>query len=55
MSVNCATAAIAIIMAASLRIVLSRLNKRLDRGEYVEGAVNRAPREAAEKGFRFLV
>jgi hypothetical protein len=55
MAVNCATAGIAIIMAAWLRIVLTRLNKKLQRGEFVEGAVNSAPGEAAEKGFRFLV
>lgn len=39
--------------------MLVRLNKKLlDRGEYVEGAVNakrdRVPGEAAKKGFRFL-
>lgn len=45
-------------MATLLRIILSRLNKKLDRGEHVEGAINSGgavPGEAASKGFRFLV
>jgi hypothetical protein len=45
-------------MATILRIILSRLNKKLDRGEFVEGAINAGaaiPGEAASKGFRFLV
>ncbi|GAB7349704.1 hypothetical protein MBLNU459_g0445t3 [Dothideomycetes sp. NU459] len=57
MSVNCATAFLAIMMATLLRIVLTRLNKKLDRGEIVEGAVavgEGVPGEAARKGFRFL-
>jgi len=55
LSVDSATAALAIIMATVLRIMLGRLNKRLDRGEHVEGAINAVPGHAAEKGFRFLV
>ncbi|KAI4758701.1 MFS transporter [Aureobasidium sp. EXF-3400] len=58
MSVNCATAAMAIIMAFTLRTILMRLNKKLDRGEHVEGAVSAGqgvPGEAAKKGFRFLL
>ncbi|KAG9695591.1 MFS transporter, partial [Aureobasidium melanogenum] len=58
MSVNCATAALAIIMAFTLRMILVRLNKKLDRGEHVEGAVSAGqavPGEAAKKGFRFLL
>jgi len=58
MSVNCATAFLAIIMATLLRFILVRLNSRLDRGEHVEGAVatgEGVPGEAARKGFRFLV
>lgn len=58
MSVNCATAAMAIIMAFTLRMILMRLNKKLDRGEHVEGAVSAGqgiPGEAAKKGFRFLL
>ncbi|KAF2789441.1 pantothenate transporter liz1 [Melanomma pulvis-pyrius CBS 109.77] len=55
LSVDCATAALAIIMAAIMRIILSRLNKKLDRGEHVEGAINAVPGVAQEHGFRFLV
>ncbi|KAF1976241.1 pantothenate transporter liz1 [Bimuria novae-zelandiae CBS 107.79] len=55
LSVDCATAALAIIMAAIMRIILSRLNKKLDRGEHVEGAINGVPGVAQEHGFRFLV
>lgn len=40
MSVDCATAFVAILMAILLRFILVRLNKKLDRGEYVEGAIN---------------
>jgi len=36
------------IAAVVLRFTLVRLNKKLDRGEYVEGAVN-------EGGFRFML
>ena len=45
-------------MATTLRLILSRLNKKLDRGKFVEGAINAGqaiPGEAASKGFRFLV
>lgn len=42
-------------MATILRFMLQRLNRKLDRGEHVEGAVNAVPGEAAEKGFRFLI
>jgi MFS family permease len=55
LSVDCATAALAIIMAAIMRIVLGRLNKKLDRGEHVEGAINGVPGVGQEHGFRFLV
>ncbi|KAL5114255.1 hypothetical protein ACEQ8H_007864 [Pleosporales sp. CAS-2024a] len=55
LSVDCATAALAIIMAVVMRIILGRLNKKLDRGERVDGAINAVPGEAAEHGFRFLV
>jgi ABC-type spermidine/putrescine transport system permease subunit II len=57
MSVCSATAFIAIVMATILRFILVRLNKKLDRGEHVEGAINSGmgvPGEAAERGFRFL-
>lgn len=58
MSVDCATLALAVAMAVLLRGVLRRLNAKLDRGEFVDGAVNAGaaiPGEAARKGFRFLV
>ncbi|KAF2194415.1 pantothenate transporter liz1 [Zopfia rhizophila CBS 207.26] len=55
LSVDCGTLALAIIMTAWMRIVLSRLNKKLDRGEHVEGAINAVPGEAQEHGFRFLL
>jgi MFS family permease len=52
---NCVLAAMAIVAAAVLRWMLVRLNKRMDRGETIEGAVNMAPGEAVEHGFRFRV
>jgi MFS family permease len=55
LSVDCATAALAIIMAALMKMVLVRLNKKLERGEHVEGAINAVPGVAQEHGFRFLV
>ncbi|PSN75048.1 pantothenate transporter liz1 [Corynespora cassiicola Philippines] len=55
LSVDCATAALAIIMTAIMRIILTRLNKKLDRGDHVEGAINAVPGVAQEHGFRFLV
>ncbi|KAH8159716.1 hypothetical protein CIB48_g8534 [Xylaria polymorpha] len=54
-SVNSGTAALAIISALILRIMLVRLNKKLDQGIFVEGAVNALPGRAAEHGFRFKV
>ncbi|KAI9810738.1 MAG: hypothetical protein M1827_006076 [Pycnora praestabilis] len=58
MGVNCATAVIAILSATTLRFILVRLNKKLDRGEVVEGAINvgeGVPGEASKHGFRFRV
>lgn len=55
LSVDCATAALAIIMTAIMRIVLGRLNKKLESGEHVEGAINAVPGVGQENGFRFLV
>ena len=58
MAVNCATAVIAIIAATVLPYILVRLNKKLDRGEPVKGAVimgEGVPGEAASKGFRFVL
>ena len=57
-AVNCTTLFIAIYCAIILCSMSVRLNKKLDRGEYVEGAVDAeregVPGEAAKKGFRFL-
>jgi len=59
MSFNAGTTLIAIIAATVLRMMLVRLNKKLDSGEHVDGAVigdgGRANDVAAEKGFRFLI
>lgn len=63
MSVDCATAFIAILAATLLRFILVGLNKKLDRGEYVEGAINDkelqgnggVDLEGARKRFRFRV
>lgn len=54
-SVSCCTSFIAICAATVLRIILVRLNKRLDAGVFVEGAINALPGEAASHGFRFKV
>ncbi|KAL3424029.1 pantothenate transporter liz1 [Phlyctema vagabunda] len=55
MSVNCGMIAMAIIAATLLRFILVRLNKKLDQGIYVEGAINSSTTEAGQKGFRFRV
>ncbi len=55
MSVNCCTSFLGIVAATVLRFMLVRLNKKLDRGIYVEGAINALPGEAAQHGFRFKV
>ena len=58
MAVNCTTSAIAIISATALRFLLVRLNKKLDRGEPVKGAIavgEAVPGLAAERGFRFVL
>lgn len=55
MSVNCCTAFLSILAATLLRFMLVRLNRKLDQGVYVEGAINALPGEAAEHGFRFRV
>ena len=54
-SVNCVTAAIAIAAATLLRFMLVRLNRKLDQGIYVKGAINAVPGAAAENGFRFNI
>lgn len=48
-------AAMSVAAAFVLRMMLRKLNRKLDRGESVEGAVNAAPGEAVEHGFRFLL
>jgi hypothetical protein len=56
-TVNCLTAFMSIVFATILRFLLVRLNKKLDRGEEIEGAIavgEGVPDQAAKKGFRFL-
>ncbi|KAI4861536.1 major facilitator superfamily domain-containing protein [Hypoxylon rubiginosum] len=55
MSVNCGTIFLSMIAATVLRFMLVRLNKKLDRGISVEGAINAIPGEATQHGFRFKV
>ncbi|KAF2204897.1 pantothenate transporter liz1 [Delitschia confertaspora ATCC 74209] len=55
LSVDCGTAVLAILMAGTMRVILARLNKKLDRGEHVEGAINAVPGAAQGNGFRFLL
>lgn len=63
MSVCSATAFVAICAASALRVILVKLNRKLERGEWVEGAINSkvmgqegaVPGEAAARGFRFLL
>lgn len=59
MSVNCCTSFLAIVAATVLRFMLVRLNRKLDKGIHVEGAINSAhnalPGEAAQHGFRFKI
>lgn len=58
-SMNCSTALLAIVAALVLRITLSRMNKKLDRGEYVPGVPMGGPAHGngagEQKGFRFLL
>jgi hypothetical protein len=51
MIVNCVTAFIAVCAATVMRAVLVRLNKKLDAGIWVEGAINAVPGEGAANGF----
>ena len=58
MSVNCVMAFMAICAATLLRFILVGLNKKLDRGEPVEGAVavgEGVPEEGRRRGFRFVL
>ena len=58
MAVNCVMAVMAICAATVLRFVLIRLNKKLDRGEVVKGAIavgEAVPGKASKRGFRFVL
>ncbi|KAL2038962.1 hypothetical protein N7G274_008302 [Stereocaulon virgatum] len=58
MAVNCVMAFMAICMATVLRFHLVSLNKKLDRGEPVKGAIavgEAVPGEAVWRGFRFVL
>ena len=55
MSVNCGMALLAILSAVTLRLILVRLNKKLDQGIFVEGAINSGTTEAGKRGFRFRI
>jgi hypothetical protein len=54
MIVNCVMAFIAVCAATVMRAVLVRLNRKLDAGVWVEGAINALPGEGANR-FRFKV
>lgn len=62
-SVNCAAAAMVIICSTWMRFILVGLNKKLDAGIYVEGAINSSsnpsnsenPEANVTRGFRFSV
>ncbi|KAK5134486.1 hypothetical protein LTR08_006403 [Meristemomyces frigidus] len=58
-AVNCCTAVLSILMAALLRFMLVRQNKKLDRGEHVEGAISESAAQGdgqvVRKSFRYLV
>lgn len=53
MIVNCIMAFVAVCAATVLRMVLVRLNRKLDAGVFVEGAINAVPGQGAANGFRF--
>ena len=52
---NCVACLVAIAAATVLRFMLVGMNKKLAKGERVEGAINGVPGEATEDGFRFRV
>lgn len=54
MVVNCGTAVIAVLTATVMRVILVRLNKKLERGIFVEGAINSVPGGAVNP-FRFKI
>jgi len=55
MSVNSVMCFMAICAAFVLRVILVRLNKKLDQGIFVEGAINSGITEGEKKGFRYRV
>lgn len=55
MSVNCSMSFMAILAAITLRFVLVRLNKKLEQGIFVEGAINSRTNEAGKSEFRFRI
>jgi len=55
MSINCAMVTMAFVAATTLRFILVRLNRKLEQGIYVEGAINSGTNEAGKKGFRFRI
>ncbi|KAK0719590.1 major facilitator superfamily domain-containing protein [Lasiosphaeris hirsuta] len=54
MVVNCVTAVISVLTATAMRFILVRLNKKLERGEYVKGAINAQTGQTASD-FRFRI
>ena len=48
-------ALMAILATLIQRIILVKLNKKLDQGIFVEGAINSGTTEAGKKGFRFRI
>lgn len=55
MCVNVGMVAMALIAATTLRLILVRLNRKLEQGIFVEGAINSGTNEAGKKGFRFRI
>jgi len=55
MCVNVGMVGMALIAATTLRFILIRLNRKLEQGIFVEGAINSGTTEAGKKGFRFRI
>jgi len=55
MSVNSVMCFMAICAAFVLRVILVRLNKKLEQGIFVEGAINSGITEGEKRGFRYRV
>jgi len=57
-TVDAVTALVSIVAATLLKVILTRLNAKLDRGEHVEGTAMQNEtlnmEEAEQKGFRFI-